>query len=110
MKNKKIINGLIINGLILLALSTTAIAGATIKSTVCSVIDDVADAILAIGGTLVVIMFVYGGTKYTFSADDPGGRKSGKMTCIHAMIGGILIMLADIIVGPSGVISLAGCP
>ena len=38
-------------------------------------------------------MFLYGGVKYVISADDPGGRKQGKMICIHAMVGGLLFML-----------------
>ena len=57
----------------------------------CQVIRSIFEAVYAIGGTLVAMMFVLGGVKYTFAADDPGGRKSGKTMIIHAVIGGILL-------------------
>jgi hypothetical protein len=77
----------------------------TIKNVVCSVIVSVKFAIDNIGPALVAIMFVYGGIKYVFSADDPGGRKQGKMICIHSVIGGILIALATAIIA---IINLTG--
>ncbi len=71
--------------------------------TVCRVINSVRFTLETIAPTMVILMFIYGGVKYTFSADDPGGRKAGKMTCIHALIGGIIIALssfaASILVG-----------
>jgi hypothetical protein len=66
---------------------------------VCNIFCDPADLILKtlgiIGPTLCVMMFIYGGVKYAFSADDPAGRKAGKMTCIHSIIGGVLLLLVD---------------
>jgi len=73
--------------------------GQSVTQKVCSILNTVKEVLQTIGGTLVIIMFIYGGLKYVFSADDPGGRKSGKMTCIHAIIGGILIVIATDIVG-----------
>jgi len=77
--------------------TTIVVAQNPIKNNVCTWINMVKDTIMAIGPALVLIMFTYGGIKYVFSADDPGGRKAGKMTCIHAIIGGILITLAGIV-------------
>jgi len=67
------------------------------KDKVCSFIIPVMNAISAMGGTLLVIMLIFGGVKYTFSADDAGGRKEGKNMIIHAVIGGILLSLVSII-------------
>ena len=78
-----------------------------ITTVLCPIMDDIQFALETIGGTLVMIMFVYGGLKYVFSADDPGGRKQGKMTCIHAVIGGIIVVLADNIVP---LIGASACP
>lgn len=69
-------------------------AASDMCSIVCAVINSVRWTLERVAPTLVILMFIYGGVKYTFSADDPGGRKAGKMTCIHALIGGILILLA----------------
>lgn len=62
-----------------------------IKDIPCSILSMIYDTMTAVAGTLVFLMFIYGGLKYAFSSDDPGGRKQGKMICIHATIGGILI-------------------
>ena len=67
------------------------------KPLVCGILLQVYDAVRTAGASLVVIMFIYGGVKYAFAADDPTGRKSGKMTCIHSLIGGMLIVLFEII-------------
>jgi hypothetical protein len=77
-------------------------------TTVCTVMCTVLYLVQSIGGTLVLLMFIYGGLKYVFSADDAGGRKQGKMTCIHAVIGGIIIVMATSLTGLiAGIIS---CP
>jgi hypothetical protein len=66
---------------------------------VCDIIDQVKFVLETIGPALVVVMFTYGGVKYVFSADDPGGRKAAKNTCIHAVIGGIIILLGSWVAG-----------
>ena len=93
----------IVDLLFLMAVSMTVSAqctgvGSTMRTCVCTWVNMVGQTIFAIGPALVLIMFTYGGVKYVFSADDPGGRKAGKMTCIHAIIGGIIISLASILV------------
>ena len=69
-------------------------SNSSLTATVCSVMLAIQDTLMTIAPTLVLLMFVYGGVKYVFSADDPGGRKQGKMTCIHAVIGGIIVIVA----------------
>src|SRR5512140_185134 len=98
-KSPKVCRNLLIALAIIQLASLPASAGAppgtTMAGTICTILLSIKTVITTIGSTLVVIMFVYGGLKYTFSADDAGGRKQGKMTCIHAVIGGILIVIAD---------------
>ena len=78
----------------LLSLAGSVSAAPGITTTVCYVINSIAYAIYVIAPTMVGLMFTYGAIKYIFSADDPGGRKQGKMICIHAIIGGVIIILA----------------
>jgi hypothetical protein len=68
-------------------------AAQDIETVPCLVISAVWSAFSKISLTLIGIMFLYGGAKYAYSADDPGGRKQGKNICIHAIIGAILIGL-----------------
>jgi hypothetical protein len=37
---------------------------------------------------------MYGGAKYVYSADDPGGRKEAKKICINALVGLIIVGMA----------------
>ena len=62
-----------------------------VKSFICTIYD----AFETIGGTFITIMFLYGGLRYVYGAGDPANRKIGKSICIHAIIGGIIIVLAD---------------
>jgi predicted DNA repair protein MutK len=78
-----------------------------IADEVCPWLIMVRDTIVAVAPSLVFLMFTYGGVKYIFSADDPGGRKQGKNTCIHAVIGGILIILADTVI--TGIATFQQC-
>ena len=74
-----------------------------IQSVPCDVIDQVFYAIISVGPGIVAIMFIYGGIKYAYSADDPSGRKQGKTIMIHSLIGAILIMLVDPILNIMGI-------
>ncbi|MFC2162073.1 hypothetical protein ACFLRF_00195 [Candidatus Altiarchaeota archaeon] len=85
---------LILIGLILCYASINASATNIIQSTVCGVLLDITNTMIAVGPTMVLLMFTYGGVKYTYGGSDPGARKSGKMICIHSIIGGILLVLA----------------
>jgi RsiW-degrading membrane proteinase PrsW (M82 family) len=78
----------------LLSTSVSAAGASIITNIICSVVSEIQSLLTAVGPSIVLIMFVYGGVKYIFSADDPGGRKQGKMICIHALIGGIILALA----------------
>jgi hypothetical protein len=93
--NPRKVLAFVLTGLVVVSLTSTASALFTL------VIDFVNNLIVAfrrIGGSLCVIMFVYGGAKYVYSADDPGGRKQGMSICIAAIIGGIIIVSADTII------------
>ncbi|MFH1054560.1 MAG: pilin [Candidatus Altiarchaeota archaeon] len=78
-----------------------------IETTVCDVMKPIMSALGTIGGTLMVIMFTYGGVKYVFASDDPGGRKAGKDTCIHAVIGGVILIVATTI---TSLVTVTTCP
>lgn len=73
------------------------IAANEIKKTACSVIVELWNALSSIGAALVTLMFLYGGLQYVYSADNPGGRKKGRDICVHALIGGVLIVLVSAI-------------
>lgn len=90
----------------ILYLISASVAASQMKIKVCSILLDIQYVLTNIGGTLVLIMFIYGGLRYVFGADDPGARKQGKMTAIHSVIGGILIYIADTVINTIG---LTGC-
>jgi hypothetical protein len=75
-----------------LATSAAATAGAW-ADVPCSILHSIKYALENIVPTLVALMFVYGGLKYTYSVDDPGGRKTGKNICIQSIFGGLLFAL-----------------
>jgi len=79
-----------------LLLSTLASATAypSIQSTLCAVILAIYGPIAAIGGSLVLLMIVYAGVKYVYSADDPGGRKQAKSIIVNAIIGGVILLIS----------------
>ena len=43
---------------------------------------------------IAALMFAYGGAKYAFSADDPGGRKQGKNIMIQTIIALLIIVMS----------------
>ncbi|MBD3262144.1 MAG: hypothetical protein GF334_10850 [Candidatus Altiarchaeales archaeon] len=102
--NKKVFRMLFI-GLIFLFLATT---GYAISGIVCSIISSIHAALIPIGGGLVTLMFIYGGVSYVFNADNPGGRKKARDILIHAIIGGVIIVVASNIVGL--IAGLTKCP
>lgn len=70
---------------------------------ICDIIEPIYEAVLAAATSLVLLMFVYGGAKYAYSADDPGGRKQGKQIVIHSIIAGILLAIASTVLTTVGV-------
>ena len=86
----------------LISLSVTA-AASNIEDVPCSVIVGVWYALRMIGPLILGVMFVYGGAKYVFSADNPGARKQGLTICLQVIIAGILLGLAVAIVTAAGI-------
>jgi hypothetical protein len=66
---------------------------------ICKIVNTIVGAIRVVGPTLVALMFTYGAVRYIFSADDPAGRKQGKTICVHALIGGLLLLLISWLIG-----------
>ncbi|MFH1054556.1 MAG: hypothetical protein V1744_00520 [Candidatus Altiarchaeota archaeon] len=84
MRRKRITAGV---SLAWLTQSASASPGPIIASVICSLVPD----LLELATALATLMFVYGGAKYAFSADDPGGRKQGKSIAINSLIGLIIV-------------------
>ncbi len=61
-----------------------------IADTICSLIPEAA----SLAWWLALLMFIYGGAKYAYGADDPGARKQGKNIAVNAMIGLIIVAVA----------------
>ncbi|MFH0859712.1 MAG: pilin [Candidatus Altiarchaeota archaeon] len=55
-------------------------------------------AIVEIVGALASVIFVISGIRWIWSQDDPGKRKSAKDAMVHAIVGLIIIGVADEIV------------
>jgi hypothetical protein len=77
--------------LFLALFATTVSAGPTMAETVCEWINAIRNGVEVMTVPIALIMFTYGGAKYVFSADDPGGRKQGKNICIHTIVGVIIL-------------------
>jgi hypothetical protein len=90
-------------------LASTVSAAVDIKDVLCGVISPIEVAVGTIGPAMVVLMFLYGGVKYVYAADDPGGRKQAKDICIQALIGGIILLLANVILVSILKLNTAGC-
>jgi len=89
--------------------ATVSAGGATnpadiIANTICALIPEAG----TLAWALALLMFIYGGAKYAYGADDPGARKQGKNVAVNAMIGLIIVAVAY-----SLIIAIAGkspCP
>jgi hypothetical protein len=89
---RKALMYLLVISILSMAVSAT---GNIMLTTVCQVLTPIIETLTAIGPALVIVMFLYGGAKYVYSADDPGGRKQAKSILVNSIIGGIIILLAD---------------
>ncbi len=78
---------------LILLIPNLVCAGPDFTTIPCGIIAPILDALTTIAGSLVMLMFLYGGVRYVFNAENPSARSQGKMTCIHAVIGGILVLL-----------------
>jgi hypothetical protein len=54
------------------------------------------------GYSIALLMFVYGGVRYVYLSDDPGGRKQAMGICIAAIVAILFIRSADAIIGGVG--------
>lgn len=88
--------------------SATADAATIIKNIICSLIPEV----MTLAWALAFLVFIYGGAKYAFGADDPGARKQGKNIAINAMIGFIIIAASQALIAAIAFSGGAGtiCP
>ncbi len=84
----------------LLAVAAFPASAATnkLKENFCEIVVLLHKVLTYVGPTIVLLMFLYGGIKYVYSAEDPGGRKQAKNIMIHALIAGILLGLAVVII------------
>ncbi|MFH1404208.1 MAG: hypothetical protein ABIH11_08075 [Candidatus Altiarchaeota archaeon] len=80
----------------MIALATNVSAGLFDK--VITFVNSLQYSVLVMGNSICEVMFVYGGLKYIFSADDPSGRKTGLNICIAATIGALLIVISKEVV------------
>jgi hypothetical protein len=63
-----------------------------------------------IGNGLAAVMFLYGGAKYIYTADDPGGRKQAMGICVAAIVAFLIIQSATLIIcGITVARSTIGC-
>jgi len=92
MKSKTAIKILALYALIGKAAANSA--ATIIAGVICGLIPD----LMSLARLIAILIFVYGGAKYAFSADDPGGRKQGKTLAIHALVGFIIVAASEAIV------------
>jgi len=88
---RKEMRNLVLSIFLILTLSSAAYATVDFKTVPCRIILDVLTLMTRASASLVVLMMIWGAIKYIYSADDPGGRKQGKNTIIHAIVAGIII-------------------
>ena len=69
-------------------------AAETIAKVLCSLVPEV----ISLSYALAFAVFLYGGAKYAYSADDPGGRKQGKSIAVNALIGFIIVGASQAVV------------
>ena len=69
-------------------------SGQGVQDTIASVIN----VLSLVGGALAVIMLIVGGLRYVISAGNPETTKAAKNTIIYALVGLVIIALAQLIV------------
>ncbi|MFH1721553.1 MAG: pilin [Candidatus Altiarchaeota archaeon] len=98
MKNKKRVFILLVSLLFILILISTfgsAQMVDSIVSPVSSVVCMIYRVIVRVAGAIAGLVFVIAGVKWVASQDDPGERKQAKETMKNAIIGLIIIMVAN---------------
>lgn len=93
--NKKIIK-LIMAGMVLgVIIFPTFCSAATIADTITKITTDIVNPIAT---ALIALMVIYAGILFVTSAGDPGKVSTAKACLLWAVIGGILIVVANVIV------------
>ena len=54
--------------------------------------------LIALAQAIAALIFVYGGARYAYSADDPEGRKQAKSLAVNALIGLIIVIVSQVMV------------
>lgn len=72
--------------------------GTGAEATVNTIIEDVVNIFSIVVGVVAVIMIIIGGLKYITSSGDSGNVTSAKNTILYAIIGLIIVALAQVIV------------
>jgi len=62
-----------------------------IQQVICQIYNE----LLPVAQAIALLMFVYGGAKYVYSAEDPGGRKQAKSIAVNAIIGLVIVAIAQ---------------
>jgi len=87
------------------ALAVNALAS-TVSATYLGVINificTLVRSFIIIGNSIAVVMFIYGGIRYMYTSDDPGGRKQAMGICIAAVIAMIIIQAGSGVIGQIG--------
>ena len=78
--------------------SSTGNCGDQASSSVSHLITVVVNVLSVIVGVVAVIMIIVGGFRYITSAGNPEGAKSARNTILYAIIGLVIVALAQLIV------------
>jgi len=95
MKIKRTLTAGLFGGLIQQVSAQSANPGAIIANVLCTLAPD----IIGLARLLAILMFIYGGARYAYGADDPGARKQGKSIAINGLIGFIIVAMSKTLIG-----------
>jgi hypothetical protein len=74
-------------------------ADGTAESSLGDIVGTVIDILSIVVGAVSVIMIIIGGLKYITSAGDSSGVQSAKQTILYAVVGLVIVIFAQVIVG-----------
>lgn len=73
-------------------------SGSASSDSVSSLVQNVVGLLSMVGGVIAVIMLIIGGIKYVISGGDTNSLTSARNTIIYALVGLVIIALAQVIV------------
>jgi len=79
-----------------------AVGHTIISDPVSEIVCALKNAFVQIVGALSAVIFAAAGLRWIASRDDPGKRKQAKDTMVHAIIGLVIVAIADALVGAMG--------